>query len=69
MSGILQLAFWMLVIACVAFAPLAYFIYQYIAKKGEPFGDTEPHADSASPLLETVESLINSVKGLVIKKS
>ncbi|MFK5949606.1 MAG: hypothetical protein QM500_12645 [Methylococcales bacterium] len=53
----------MLVIAALAFAPLGYFIYMYTKKDGEPFGDTEPHGDSESKVLNMVESVIHSIKG------
>ncbi|QWF71056.1 hypothetical protein KEF85_00710 [Methylomonas paludis] len=68
MSGIIELAILMVVIACFAFAPLGYFIYRYVAKNGEPFGNIEPHGDSESALLNVVGKLINKVKGLVLKK-
>jgi hypothetical protein len=68
MSDILLLAFWMLVIATLAFAPLGYVIYRYVAKNGEPFGDIEPHGDSESPILVLVEKVIKQVKALVAKK-
>lgn len=68
MGEIIEIGFLMLIIACVAFTPLGYFIYMYTAKKGEPFGEIEPHGDSESPLLKTVEKLINAVKGIVFKK-
>ena len=57
MSGIFELAFFMLVIACVAFVPLGYFIYMYTAKNGEPFGETEPHGDSESAVLNLAGKL------------
>jgi hypothetical protein len=41
MGEIIEISFFMLVIATVAFAPLAYFIYNYTKKDGEPFGDFE----------------------------
>lgn len=69
MGGVLELGFWMLVIACFAFAPLGYIIYMYVAKSGEPFGDIEPHGDSGSAVLTVVEKLINTIKGTIIKKS
>ena len=62
MSGVLELVFWMLVVAGVAFAPLGYFIYMYIAKNGEPFGDIEPHGDSDSFVLRWAERLIEMAK-------
>lgn len=68
MSGVLELGFFMLVIAGVAFLPLGYFIYMYTAKKGEPFGDIEPHGDHESAVLNLVEKLINNVKERILKK-
>jgi hypothetical protein len=62
MGGVIEIFFWMLVIACVAFAPLGYFIYMYIAKNGEPFGDTEPHGDSDSLVLQWAERLVEMAK-------
>ena len=62
MGGILELGFWMLVIAAVAFAPLGYFIYMYTSKNGEPFGDTEPHGDHESKVLIIAERLIEMAK-------
>ena len=53
----------MLIVAGLAFAPLGYFIYMYTNKSGEPFGETEPHGDSESMILNLVEQLINKVKG------
>jgi heme/copper-type cytochrome/quinol oxidase subunit 2 len=41
MGTIIEITIFMLVIATVAFAPLAYFIYNYTKKDGEPFGDFE----------------------------
>jgi hypothetical protein len=57
----------MLFIACVAFAPLAYFIYMYTMKNGEPFGDIEPHGDSESAVLNFAGKVINMVKSKVAK--
>jgi hypothetical protein len=67
MSGVLELAVWMLSIAIFAFAPLGYFIYMYTMKNGEPFGDTEPHGDSKSALLDAVGKVINTITGKVGK--
>ncbi len=69
MSGVIELAIAMLIIALFAFAPLGYFIYRYVAKNGEPFGDIEPHGDSESPLLNAVGKLLAPLKALVEKKS
>lgn len=62
MGSIIELGFWMLVIATVAFAPLGYFIYMYTSKNGEPFGDTEPHGDHESKVLIIAERLIEMAK-------
>ena len=67
MGSVLEIFFWMMVVACLAFAPLGYFIYMYIAKNGEPFGDIEPHGDSDSLVLRWAEKLINTVKGKLAK--
>jgi len=53
----------MMIVAGLAFAPLGYFIYMYTAKGGEPFGDTEPHGDSESKVLDMAENLIHAIKG------
>ena len=58
----------MRVVALCAFAPLGYFIYMYTRKNGEPFGDTEPHGDSESKVLDIAEQVINKIKGLMGKK-
>jgi len=63
MGGVFEMFFIMLVIAGLAFAPLGYFIYMYTAKGGEPFGDTEPHGDSESKVLDMAENLIHAIKG------
>jgi hypothetical protein len=63
MGGVIELLVLMLIIAIFAFAPLGYFIYMYTMKNGEPFGDIEPHGDSESALLKTVDKVINIVKG------
>jgi hypothetical protein len=68
MGTVIELWFFMLVIACFAFAPLGYFIYMYTMKNGEPFGDIEPHGDSESTLLNTVAKLIDKVKAVIGKK-
>lgn len=68
MGGVIELWVWMLVIACFAFAPLGYFIYRYTMKNGEPFGDTEPHGDSESAVLNAATKLIGMVKGFIAKK-
>ncbi len=68
MGGVIELWFFMLLIACVAFAPLGYFIYMYTMRNGEPFGDTEPHGDSESAVLDMAAKLIDTVKGFMAKK-
>ena len=68
MGGVIEIWFFMLVIACFAFAPLGYFIYMYTMKNGEPFGDIEPHGDSESAVLNMAAKLINMVKGAIGKK-
>ncbi len=62
MGGVIELMVFMLIIAIFAFAPLGYFIYMYTMKNGEPFGDTEPHGDSESPVLKAVAKAIGIVK-------
>ncbi|MGY6277992.1 hypothetical protein [Methylomonas sp. MgM2] len=68
MGGLIEIWFFMLLIACVAFAPLGYFIYMYTMKNGEPFGDIEPHGDSESKVLDMACKLIDMVKGALAKK-
>ena len=63
---ILTIAMW--IVAVFAFSPLGYFIYMYTMKSGEPFGETEPHGDSESKVLDLAEQLIHKVKGLLGKK-
>jgi len=62
MGGVIELVVFMLVIAIFAFAPLGYFIYMYTMKNGEPFGDIEPHGDSESAVLKTVEKVFDMIK-------
>lgn len=68
MGDLIEIWIFMLLIACVAFAPLGYFIYMYTMKNGEPFGDTEPHGDSESAVLNIAGKLIGMVKGAIGKK-
>ena len=68
MGGIIELLVIMLIIATVAFAPLAYFIYKYTQKNGQPFGETEPHGDSPSLVNDIAESAIHFVKSKLGKK-
>ncbi len=65
---LIEIAVSMLIIAGFAFAPLGYFIYMYTMKEGEPFGDTEPHGDSESKVLDLAEQAINAVKSFIAKK-
>lgn len=62
MGAVIELFLVMMVIAGLAFAPLGYFIYMYTKKNGEPFGDTEPHGDTESPLLNMIGKVFNKVK-------
>ena len=68
MGTVIEISFFMLVIAVFAFAPLGYFIYMYTMKNGEPFGDIEPHGDSESMVLNTAAKLIDKVKSVIGKK-
>ncbi|RLA03172.1 MAG: hypothetical protein DRQ54_11130 [Gammaproteobacteria bacterium] len=68
MGGVIEMFVIMLIVAGLAFAPLGYFIYMYTAKGGEPFGETEPHGDSESMVLDLAEQGISFVKGLIAKK-
>lgn len=67
MGGVLEIWFWMMMVACFSFAPLGYFIYMYTMKGGEPFGDIEPHGDSESKVLVIAEKVVNLVKSKVAK--
>jgi len=68
MGELIEIWFFMLLIACLAFAPLGYFIYMYTMKNGEPFGDIEPHGDSESMVLNMAAKLIDKVKEVIGKK-
>lgn len=67
-GDLLELIFFMWVVAICAFAPLGYFIYMYTQKSGEPFGDIEPHGDSESKVLDLAEMVIHKAKALLGKK-
>lgn len=67
-GGIIEIWFYMLILACFAFAPLAYFVYMYTMKNGEPFGNIEPHGDSESMVLDIAGNLIDKVKAFLQKK-
>lgn len=63
MGTVIEISFFMLVIATVAFAPLGYFIYNYTKKDGEPFGDFEhPEVHSHS----IIDELAEKAKGKLI---
>jgi len=68
MGEIIELLIIMLIIATVAFAPLAYFIHKYTQKNGQPFGETEPHGDSPSLVNDLAETAIHFVKSKLGKK-
>ncbi len=67
-GDLIELTIVMWIVAGLAFAPLGYFIYMYSMKSGEPFGDTEPHGDSDSKVLDLAELAINKVKSFINKK-
>ena len=67
-GDLIEIGIAMWIIACLAFAPLGYFIYMYTMKSGEPFGDIEPHGDSDSKVLDLAEQAIHTIKGLIGKK-
>ena len=62
MGEILWITLMMWIVACIAFAPLAYFIYIYGIKEGEPFGEIESHNESESSLIKTINNLVNKLK-------
>ena len=68
MGGIIEILIIMLIIATLAFAPLAYFILKYTQKNGQPFGETEPHGDSPSLVNDLAETAIHFVKSKLGKK-
>ncbi len=67
-GDLIEVGIMMWIIAIFAFAPLGYFIYMYTMKDGEPFGDTEPHGDNDSKVLDLAEKGINKLKSLLGKK-
>ncbi|PPD04933.1 MAG: hypothetical protein CTY29_03640 [Methylobacter sp.] len=69
MGEVTELFVVMFIIAGFAFAPLGYFIYKFTQKNSKPFGETEPHGDSPSPINDFAESVIRFVQGLLAKKS
>lgn len=58
----------MFIIAGCAFAPLGYFIYKFTQDDAKPFGETEPHGDSESWVLNLAEKVINKAKAITNKK-
>ncbi len=67
MGDVTELFIWMFIIATVAFAPLGYFIYKFTQNDGKPFGETEPHGDSASIVNDIAEKTLGFVKKLLNK--
>jgi hypothetical protein len=67
MSGVIEILFWMLVVAGIAFAPLGFFIYQYVTKNDKPFVPKETHGDHESPVSSMVDKLISHIKTRMAK--
>lgn len=65
---LIEIAFFMMVLALFSFAPLGYFIYLYTMKKSEPFSHFEEHGPDDVKEDGLTEKLINSVLGLFEKK-
>ncbi len=61
---IIEITFFMWLLALTSFAPLGYFIYMYTVKNGEPFGEIEPHGDSPSALADLVDKAIALFKNI-----
>ncbi|NOT84879.1 MAG: hypothetical protein HOP02_08915 [Methylococcaceae bacterium] len=68
MGSVTLLFLIMFIIAGCAFAPLGYFIYKFTQENGKPFGETEPHGDSQSWVLDLAEKLIHKAKAVISKK-
>ncbi|MCF6250879.1 MAG: hypothetical protein L3J75_06360 [Methylococcaceae bacterium] len=65
-GDLIEILIVMWIVALFAFAPLGYFIYMYTMKSGEPFGDTEPHGDNESKILDLVGVALHALKkGLI----
>jgi hypothetical protein len=65
MGEIIEIFFFMFVIAGIAFLPLGYFIYQY-SKEGAkpPFADFEHHENHGESAIDRyVKKAISAVKG------
>mgnify|MGYP000220405445 CR=1 FL=1 len=67
MGTIIEISFFMLVIAGIAFAPLAYFIYQYTKKDAKPpFADFEhPKHHGESAIDGYVEKVVGTLKSKI----
>ncbi|MCX7089607.1 MAG: hypothetical protein NTV00_16340 [Methylococcales bacterium] len=68
MGGVTSLFLIMFLIAGFAFAPLGYFIYKFTQENAKPFGETEPHGDSESWILDLVDKVIHKAKEIIQKK-
>lgn len=68
MGGVIELLVIMLIVATLAFAPLAYFIKMYAKGNSEPFGETEPHGDSPSKVNELAEVVAHFISSKLGKK-
>ena len=62
MGTVIEIFIVMFIVGAAAFAPLGYFIYQYTLKKGQPFGEIEPHGDSPSVVNDFAEKVIGLLK-------
>ena len=60
---VLEITFFMWLLALASFAPLGYFIYMYTTKNADPFGETEPHGDTESAISNLVDQAIALFKG------
>lgn len=61
MGTVIEISFFMFLIASIAFAPLGYFIYNYTKKDGEPFGDFE-HPDTHAHAHSVIDDFAEKVK-------
>ena len=69
MGGVIFLFIVMILIAAFAFAPLGYFFYKFTQDNAKPFGETEPHGDSESWVVDLAESVIHKARGLLHKST
>lgn len=67
MGSVIMIFVIMFIVAGFAFAPLGYFIYKFSQEDAKPFGDTEPHGDSESWVLNLAETVIHKIKGIIFK--